>query len=414
MSRIVGPAAGVVLLCWSPVAFAQVEDPPPFVLKWGTSGGGDGQFFFPIGLAPDGAGNIYVADFGNQRVQKFDSDGVFLTAWGMVDQLSQPFGVAADAVGNIYVIGRNVEKFDSNGVLLATWGTFGSGHGQFSLPQGVAADHAGDIYVVEAGNNRVQKFDNTGVFLTTWGTLGNGNGQFSFPRGVAADSAGNVYVVDTSNSRIQKFDSDGVFLAKWGTSGNGDGQFNSPTLAAVDSGGNIYIADTGNNRIQKFDSNGIFLTKWGAFGNGDGQFSSPSGVAADAAGNVYVADQSNHRIQKFRPFILVSLDVKPGSDSNPINLKSKGVIPVAILSDDDFDASSVPVATLRFGPGEAQVAHGGHIADVNQDGNLDLMLHFRTQEAGIAFGDTSASVTGETFGGRSIEGSDVVRAVGCE
>ena len=127
MSRIVGPAAGVVLLCWSPVAFAQVEDPPPFVLKWGTSGGGDGQFFFPIGLAPDGAGNIYVADFGNQRVQKFDSDGVFLTAWGMVDQLSQPFGVAADAVGNIYVIGRNVEKFDSNGVLLATWGTFGAG-----------------------------------------------------------------------------------------------------------------------------------------------------------------------------------------------------------------------------------------------------------------------------------------------
>lgn len=96
-------------------------------------------------------------------------------------------------------------------------------------------------------------------------------------------------------------------------------------------------------------------------------------------------------------------------------LKSKGVIPVAILTTDDFDATTVDPLSVEFGPAGAIEAHGtGHIEDADGDGDLDLVLHFKTQEGGIQCGDTEASLTGETFGGQAIEGSDSVKTVGCK
>ena len=111
----------------------------------------------------------------------------------------------------------------------------------------------------------------------------------------------------------------------------------------------------------------------------------------------------------------VSIDIKPGSDPNSINLKSKGVIPVAILTTDTFDATTVDPLSVEFGPNGAMEAHGqGHIEDVNGDDDLDLVLHFSTQETGIVCGDTSAFLTGETFNGQLIEGSDLINTVGCK
>ena len=90
------------------------------------------------------------------------------------------------------------------------------------------------------------------------------------------------------------------------------------------------------------------------------------------------------------------------------------MIPVAILTTPAFDATTVDVSTVRFGPGNASEAHGiGHPEDVDGDGDIDLMLHFRTQDAGIACGDTSATLTGETTGGQAIEGTDTFTTVGC-
>jgi uncharacterized protein YegP (UPF0339 family)/sugar lactone lactonase YvrE len=245
-------------------AGSMLERPPSFVTKWGQMGERDGRFVTPQGVAVDSSGNVYVADMGMDRIQKFDSEGTFSTKWGSA----------------------------------------GDENGEFHEPQGVAVDSSGNVYVADTVNHRIQKFDFEGTFSTKWGSQGDRDGEFNGPRGVDVDSSGNVYVTDELNHRIQKFDSEGTFIGEWGSEGTEDGEFKDPMGVAVDSSDNVYIGDGGNNRIQKFDSEGTFMAKWGSQGEGNGEFgngvfSSPTGVAVDSSNNVYVSEQGSNRIQKF-------------------------------------------------------------------------------------------------------------------
>ena len=279
-----------------------------FDRKWGAYGTANGQFKSPSGVATDAAGNVYVADTGNHRIQKFGPTGNFLAKWGSLGsgdgQLNSPKGVAIDAAGNVYVADTGndrIQKFSSSGAFIAKWGSSGTGDGQFNSPKGLATYPTADVYVADSGNDRIQKFSSTGAFIAKWGSSGTGNGQFNAPAGVVADS-NFVAVADRGNHRMQAFYAPNAnFLTTWGTLGANDGQFNNPSGIAMDRyEDNIgYVADTGNNRIQKFDFT-AFVTKWGSLGTGDGQFKGPQAVASDRLDNVYVADTGNHRIQKFK------------------------------------------------------------------------------------------------------------------
>jgi len=108
--------------------------------------------------------------------------------------------------------------------------------------------------------------------------------------------------------------------------------------------------------------------------------------------------------------IVVQIDIKPGSNPNSINPDSEGVIPVAILTTPDFDAYFVDAETVRFGPLGAWAEHWA-LEDVDGDGDEDMILHFRTQDTGIRAGDTEAELTGKTWDGMDIYGSDSVRTV---
>ena len=110
----------------------------------------------------------------------------------------------------------------------------------------------------------------------------------------------------------------------------------------------------------------------------------------------------------------VVIDIKPGSDPNPVNPRSKEVIPVAVLGSTVFDATQIDYSTVKFGPDEALSVHDGHVEDVNDDGYPDMVLHFNTQETGIVCGDTEATLTGATFGGIQFTGTDAVKTVGCK
>ncbi len=252
----------------------------------------DGKFSWPMGIAVSTDGSVYVTDYDNNLIQKLDANGNFISKWGtrcIVDTnwdgipdreckggFLGPYGIGADQRGFLYVadyINHQIQKFDGNGNFISKWGTRCIADsnwdgipdkecdGNFYYPSGLAISPEGYIYVSD-GNNRIQKFDSDGNFISKLGNYcstdsdGDGvadqpcDGQFSWPEGVAIDSDGSVYVGDTGNYRIQKFDSNGTFLAKWGEYGSDNGQFVYPGGLAAGSDGSIYAVDNGNNRVQ--------------------------------------------------------------------------------------------------------------------------------------------------------------------
>ena len=191
----------------------------------------------PGGVAVDGAGNLFIADDGNRRIRKVDSAGVITTVAGTggfgfsgdggpaVDaRLSYPRGVAVDGAGNLFIADwwdDRIRKVDSAGVITTVAGTGGfgfSGDGgpavdaRLRSPGGVAVDGAGNLFIADEGNHRIRKVDSAGVITTVAGTGGFGfsgdggpavDARLRSPGGVAVDGAGNLFIADEGNGLIR-------------------------------------------------------------------------------------------------------------------------------------------------------------------------------------------------------------------
>jgi uncharacterized protein (TIGR03437 family) len=307
------------------------------------------QLFFPEGVALDSAGDLYIADFDNGRIRKVSSPNSLITTiagngiFGFSGdgfpaanaELDGPSSVAVDPAGNLYIAdsGNNRVRMVSSGVITTVAGNgtpgFSGDHSsatgaELYGPSGVAVDANGNLYIADYFNNRVRMVSG-GVITTVAGNGTSGSGgdngpaisaQLSGPRGVAVDAAGNLYIADSANNRIREV-SGGVIttVAGGGAFALGDGGpatkavMSLPTAVAVDIAGNLYIADSGNNRLRKV-AGGIITT---IAGDGTGSFSgdggpsifaeldNPYGVAANASGTVYFADSANNRVRFLFP-----------------------------------------------------------------------------------------------------------------
>lgn len=225
----------------------------------GGVGGGGGQFLKPKGIATDNAGNIYVADTGNSRIQKFTPDGIFLLSFGVPGvgqgELREPNGVAVDSEGKVYVVdafGGKMARYAADGTFEREWRGPEPG---FYGPRDIIYGPNKLLYIVDQGRTRIVRFDPATEAFTTWGERGSGQGQFLEPTG-AAIGGGAVYVMDLGNDRIQVFDLDGTFLRMWEIPQWGKYPWHFPDGAFDGRTQRIYVTNGWKNELLVFDVNG--------------------------------------------------------------------------------------------------------------------------------------------------------------
>jgi len=280
---------------------------PTYTSAFGSSGSANGQFSHPGDVAVDAAGNLWVADMNNNRIQKFNDKGEFLMQFGSTGsgngQFKRPAGIAVDPNGNVWVADANnnrIQKFNDKGEYLAKTGSYGSGNGQFKGPEGIAVDANDRVYVADTANGRIQVFNSNPAYLKTISSEGSGPGQLGEPTRVAIGPDGKIWVTDWLYDRVAVFDEAGTFVKQFGSNGTGNGQFKHPDGLEV-RGGNVWVTDEWNYRVQLFNEAGEYVTKVGSQGSGAGQFAfrSPTGIVADAKGALWVTDPDNNRVQKW-------------------------------------------------------------------------------------------------------------------
>jgi len=262
----------------------------------------------PTGVAVDGAGNVYIADSGNNAIKEWTAANNTITT--PVAGLDDPDGVAVDGAGNIYIAdsGDNaIYKWTETNDIVSTLITLTTNAGVNFY--GLALDGVGNVYVADSSDNAVKEYTAAISQLTTLVSSG-----LQHPSGLAVDDAGNVYIADSGNNVVKQWTAANRSVTTLVSSGLSD-----PFGVAVDGAGNVYIADTSNNVLQRWTAASNILSTLVSSG-----LNGLKGVAVDGAGNVYIADTSNNAIKEL-PYAFVDPSIRSegavaGEDALPVVL----------------------------------------------------------------------------------------------
>ena len=358
-------------------------------------------------MATDCNGNTYIADYDNGVVRKVDAFGVITTFAGNGSigysgdggpatsaQLSNPNGLAIDGLGNVYIADYNnmvIRKVDVSGTITTFAGNGGHGYSgdggpatsaMLFYPVGLAVDNANNVYIADYLNSAIRMVNTSGIISTVAGNGtagysgdgGSGNrAELAYPRSVAVDNWGNIYIADYDNEVIRKVNTYGTIstIAGIGIAGySGDGndatlaQLNDPWGIAVDGYGDVYFSELHNNIIRKIDTLGIISTIAGNYSegagySGDNNFAikarlyQPMGIAINCSGNLYVADNASYvvrilgkynRAPSFTGGATQTLSV---CQNNPITSLN------ALLTVNDYDTAQAMAWTIA-----SDAAHG--------------------------------------------------------
>ena len=265
----------------------------------GGLGTGNGQFFFPYGMALNGTGHLFVADSVNDRVAVYTPDLVHIdniTDNDAGDLLEEPLDVAINGTGHIFVASTDayqIAVFDSAFRNIANiTGSVGSGPQRFDEAYGVAVNGTGHIFVT-GGNDRIQVFDRARNHVASIGSADANNPDFNSPRGMAFNGTGHLYVADRGNSRVA------IYNPALDHTGDIPVRILAPTDVAIDgTTGNIYVVESALDNVQIFDSAnrhiGTISDRIDPLGD------KPTGAAVDSTtGTLYVTDQGINGVQLF-------------------------------------------------------------------------------------------------------------------
>ena len=280
-----------------------------FITKWGSNGHGNGQFADGGREATvDSAGNVWVADMPNYRVQKFSPTGTFLGAFPNPVQrpplggFNAPRGVAVNPVDGSVAVSDTynwrIQTFTNAGTPIKEWGERGRGDYEFNYARLLKySPLTQDIVIVDSDNGRVKAYTKDGVFRWSTGAGGKGGlGQFRNPQDLAIARDGTIYVVDSNNQRIQVLTKDGALVRMFGSATD----FGYPRGIAVDPvDGSLWVSDSGKDQITHWSAAGVKLgTLPIGKGTADNQISGTFGIVVDAE-RIYVADTPTHKVKVF-------------------------------------------------------------------------------------------------------------------